>query len=172
MHNDYILVGPEEDPAKVSGMHDASAALRKIAETKALFVSRGDGSATDNAEQKIWTEAIGLLVPGRDPWRRITGSSMQQTLAAAASMNGYAFADRATWATFGDRRHLKVVLEGESRMIDQYSAILVNPTRHPQVKADLGMKFIEWLTSQEGRDTIASYKVEGEELFFPDQAKR
>jgi tungstate transport system substrate-binding protein len=168
MHDDYILVGPEEDPAKINGMHDVRAALRKIAEAEARFVSRGDGSDTDTAEREAWTEALGssgLLI---NAWHLETRSSMQQTLAAAASMSGYALADRATWVKFSDRHHLKIVVEGDPRMIDQYSAILVNPATHPQVKADLGMKLIDWLTSPEGRETIASYKIDGEELFFPE----
>jgi tungstate transport system substrate-binding protein len=167
MHDDYILVGPEEDPAKIGGMHDVRAALRKIAEAKALFISRGDGSTTDTAEQQIWTEAIGGEVPGREPWHRITESSMQRTLTAAALSGGYAFADRATWVKLSDHRHLKIVVEGDPRMIDQYSVILVNPAKHPQVKAKLGLAFIDWLTSEEGQSTIASYRVEGKEVFFP-----
>jgi tungstate transport system substrate-binding protein len=168
MYNDYIIVGPEDDPAKIKGMHDASAALRKIADAKALFISRGDMSTTDVAERRIWTEAVGRQAPDRDSWHLDTGSSMQQTLTTAASMNGYAFADRATWVKFTDRRHLRVDVDGDPHMIDQYAAILVNPARHPQVKADLGMAFIAWLTSSEGQDKIASYKIDGEQVFFPD----
>ena len=171
MYDDYILVGPEEDPAKIGGMHDARAALRKIAEAHALFISRGDRSTTDTIERGIWAEALSRSVPDREPWHLHTGASLQQTLATAASMNGYSFVDRATWAKFSDRGHLKIVVESDARMIDQYSAILVNPAKHPQVKAELGMAFIEWLTSKEGQDTIASYKVENEELFFPDYVK-
>jgi tungstate transport system substrate-binding protein len=168
MYNDYILVGPEDDPAKIKGMHDASAALRKIAAAKALFISRGDLSTTDAAERQIWTEAVGRQPADRDTWHLETGSSMQQTLITAASMNGYAFADRATWVKFSDRRHLRIVVDGDPRMIDQYAAILVNPARHPEVKPDLGRAFITWLTSPEGQDMIASYKLDGEEVFFPD----
>jgi tungstate transport system substrate-binding protein len=168
MYDDYILVGPEDDPAKIKGMHDASAALRKIVEAKALFISRGDMSATDVAERRLWTEAIGGQAPDRDSWHLETGSSLQQTLITAVSMNGYTFADRATWVQFSDRGHLGVVVDGDPRMIDQYTAILVNPARHPQVKSALGMVFIAWLTSPEGQDVIASYKLGGQQVFFPD----
>jgi tungstate transport system substrate-binding protein len=168
MYNDYILVGPEDDPAKIKGMHDASAALRKIADAKALFISRGDMSTTDVAERQLWTEAVGRQAPDRDSWHLETGSSMQQTVTTAASMNGYAFADRATWVKFGNRRHLGIVVDGDPRMIDQYAAVLVNPARHPQVKSELGIAFIEWLTSREGQDTIASYKIDDEQVFFPN----
>jgi len=168
MYNDYILVGPEDDPAKIQDMHDASAALRKIADVKALFISRGDMSATDLAERTIWTEAVGRQAPDRASWHLETGSSLQQTLVTAASMNGYAFADRATWVKFSARGHLRVVVDGDPRLIDQYAAILVNPARHPQVKSALGMTFIAWLTSPEGQAMIASYKLDGEQVFFPD----
>ena len=171
MHNDYLLVGPEEDPARIGGMHDVRSALRKVAEAKALFISRGDGSTTDTAERQIWIEAMGRPIPDRDPWHLDTGSSMRETLSTAASMDAYAFVDRATWANFSDRRHLKPVVEGDPRMIDQYSAILVNPAKHPQVKAELGTAFIEWITSREGQDIISSYKVNNEELFFPNGVK-
>jgi tungstate transport system substrate-binding protein len=168
MYNEFVLVGPEDDPAKISGTHDATAALRKIAEAKALFISRGDTSGTDAAERRLWIEAGGRPTPGRDAWYVETGSGMEQALSTAASMNGYALTDRATWANFGDRRHLKIVVDGDPRLMNQYAVILVNPARHPQVKAGPGMAFIEWLTSQEGQDTIASYKINGEQVFFPD----
>jgi tungstate transport system substrate-binding protein len=171
MHDEYILVGPQADPAKIGGMHDARAALRKVAEAEALFISRGDLSTTDVAERRIWTEAIGH-VPSHDAWHSETGSSMQRTLAAAALKNGYAFADRATWAKFSDHRHLKIVVAGDPRLVDQYSAILVNPAQHPKVKAALGMAFIEWLTSQDGQNAITTYKVEGKQVFFPDHVKK
>jgi tungstate transport system substrate-binding protein len=168
MYNDYVLVGPEDDPATIAGAHDAAPALRKIREAKATFISRGDVSGTDAAEKRLWTETGARPMPDRDPWYVETGSSMEQTLATAASMNGYALTDRVTWAKFGERRHLKIVVDGDPRLMNQYAVILVNPARHPQVKADLGMAFIEWLTSREGQDAIAAYRLEGEQLFFPD----
>lgn len=168
MYDDFVLVGPGDNPAKINGTHDAVAALRKIAEVKAPFVSRGDISGTDAAEQRLWTEAGGRPAPGRDQWYLQTGSGMEQTLTTAASMNGYTLTDRATWAGFSDRRHLKIIVDGDPRLINQYSVILVNPARHPQVKATLGMGFVAWLTSPEGQDMIASYKLGGEQVFFPD----
>lgn len=172
MYNDFVLVGPEDDPAKIDGTHDATAALRKIAEAKARFISRGDTSGTDAAEKRLWTEAGGRPRPDRDQWYVETGSSMEQALTTAASTNGYVLTDRATWAKFSDRHHLKIVVDGDSRLRNQYAVILVNPARHPQVKADLGTAFIEWLTSREGQDTIANYQVGGEQVFFPDYVKR
>lgn len=171
MYNDFVLVGPRDDPAKVDAMHDAVAALRKIAEARALFVSRGDTSGTDTAERRLWTEAGIRPTAQRDLWYVETGSGMEQTLATAASRNGYAVTDRSTWLTFKDRRELEILAAGDHRLINQYSVMLVNPARHPQVKSELGMAFIEWLTSPEGQDTIAGYKVEGEQLFFPNYAK-
>lgn len=168
MYNDFVLVGPRDDPAKIDATHDAVAALRKIAAAKARFVSRGDMSGTDSAEQRLWAEAGGHPIAARDLWYVKTGSSMEQTLTTAASTNGYALTDRATWVHFQDRRNLKIVVDHDPRLFNQYAVMLVNSAQHPGVKADLGMVFIEWLTSRQGQDTIASYKVEGEQLFFPD----
>jgi tungstate transport system substrate-binding protein len=168
MYNDFVVVGPKDDPAKIDGSHDAVAALRKIAAANARFVSRGDLSGTEAAEQRLWAEAGGLPIAARDLWYVKTGSSMEQTLAAAASVNGYALTDRATWLHFPDRRNLKIVVENDRRLFNQYAVILVNPARHPQVKAELGMAFIDWLTSPAGQAKIAGYKVEGQQLFFPD----
>ena len=168
MYNDFVVVGPKDDPAKIDGSHDAVAALRKIAAAKARFVSRGDLSGTEAAEQRLWAEAGGLPIAARDLWYVETGSSMEQTLAAAASANGYALTDRATWLHFPDRRDLKIVVENDRRLFNQYAIILVNPARHPQVKAELGMAFIDWLTSPAGQAKIAGYKAEGQQLFFPD----
>jgi len=168
MYNDFVIVGPKDDPAKIDATHDAVAALRKIATAKARFVSRGDLSGTEAAEQRLWTEVGSRPLAARDLWYLRTGSGMGQTLAAAARANGYALADRGTWVQFRDRRDLKIVVEDDPRLFNQYAAILVNPARHPQVKADMGMVCIKWLTSRQGQDKIASYKVEGKQLFFPN----
>jgi tungstate transport system substrate-binding protein len=168
MYNDFVLVGPKDDPAKIDATRDAVAALRKIAEVRALFVSRGDMSGTDAAEQRLWTEAGGKPTPDRDLWYAETGSSMEQTLATAASRNGYTLTDRGTWLKFNNRANLKIVVEGDQRLINHYAVILVNPAQHPQVKADLGMAFVEWLTSRDGQAAIAGYKVDGEPLFFAE----
>jgi tungstate transport system substrate-binding protein len=171
MYNDFVLVGPKDDPAKIAGTHEAVAALRKIAVAKARFVSRGDLSGTEAAEERLWTEAGGLPVAARDLWYVKTGGGMEQTLAAAASTNGYALTDRATWVHFRDRGELEIVVEGNPSLFNQYAVILVNPERHPQVKAEMGMAFIDWLTSPAGQVKIASYKIDGQQLFFPDSVE-
>ena len=168
MYNDFVIVGPEDDPAKIDATHDAVAALRKIAAAKARFVSRGDLSGTEAAEQRLWTEVGSRPLAARDLWYLKTGSSMGQTLATAVMANGYTLTDRGTWVQFRDRRNLKIVVEHDPLLLNQYAVMLVNPARHPQVKVDTGMAFIEWLTSREGQDKIASYKVEGQQLFFPN----
>src|SRR5262249_26926076 len=170
MYNDFVVVGPRDDPAKIGGTHDAVAALRKIAALKARFVSRGDRSGTDAAEQRLWTETGVHPAAAHDLWYVRTGSSMQQTLATAASTNGYTLTDRGTWLRFDDRRKLEIVVDGDPRLFNQYAVMLVNPALHPAIKADMGMAFIDWLTSPQGQDTIASYKVAGEQLFFPNYA--
>jgi tungstate transport system substrate-binding protein len=170
MYDDFVLVGPKDDPAKIDATRDAVAALRKIAEARALFVSRGDMSGTDAAEKRFWTEAGRKPTADRDLWYVETGSSMEQTLATAAARNGYTLTDRGTWLKFNNRANLKIVVEGDRRLINHYAVILVNPAQHPQVKADLGMAFVEWLTSRDGQAAIAGYKVDGEPLFFPEHA--
>lgn len=170
MYNDFVLVGPAGDPAKVDATHDPVAALRKIAKAQALFISRSDASGTAAAEQRLWSEAGVRPAARRDLWYIETGSSMEQTLSTAASMNGYVLTDRGTWLRFSEKRDLKIVLEGDPRLRNQYSVILVNPERHPQVKQGLGMTFIDWLTSRDGQATIAAYTINGEQLFFPNYA--
>jgi tungstate transport system substrate-binding protein len=168
MYNDFILVGPASDPARVDGGGDIVAALHKIAEAKAPFVARGDDSGTSKAELRFWKET------GIDPkttgtgWYRDTGSGMGPTLNTAAAMDGYTLSDRGTWLNFKNRQNLKVLVHGDRRLFNQYGVMLVNPARYPSVKQDLGAKFIEWLTSSTGQKTIADYKINGEQLFFPD----
>jgi len=168
MYNDFILVGPNADPAHVDGDMDIVAAFRKIAETKAPFVARGDDSGTSKAEMRLWKEA------GIDPktvggsWYRDTGSGMGPTLNAAAEMDGYTLSDRGTWLSFKNKQNLKIVVEGDLRLFNQYGVMLVSPQKHPRVKRDLGEKFIDWLTSPDGQRTIAGYKINGAQLFFPD----
>jgi tungstate transport system substrate-binding protein len=168
MHNDFILVGPTSDPAHVDGGKDIVAALRKIANAKAPFVARGDDSGTSKAEIRLWKEA------GIDPkaagggWYRDTGSGMGPTLNTAAAMDGYALSDRGTWLSFKNKQSLKINVEGDRRLFNQYGVMLVNPAKHPYVKQDLGRRFIDWLTSPEGQRTIADYRINGEPLFFPD----
>jgi len=168
MYNDFILVGPEADPAHVDGGKDIVAAFRKIAETKAPFVARGDDSGTSKAEMRFWKEA------GIDPktagagWYRDTGSGMGPTLNTAAAMDGYTLSDRGTWLSFKNKQDLMIVVEGDQRLFNQYGVMLVNPEKHPYVKRDLGEKFIDWLISPDGQRTIAGFKINGTQLFFPD----
>jgi tungstate transport system substrate-binding protein len=168
MYNDFVVVGPKNDPAKIDATHDAVAALRKIAAAKARFISRGDLSGTEAAENRLWAEAGGAPTAARDLWYVKIGGSMEHTLAAAASTNGYTLTDRGTWVNFRDRGGLKIVVEDDPRLFNQYAVILVNPARHPRVKAQMGMAFIDWLISPAGQAKIASYKVDGQQLFFPD----
>jgi len=168
MYNDFVLIGPASDPAHVDRGTDIVAALRKIADAKAPFVARGDDSGTSKAELRFWKEA------GLDPrtigagWYRDTGSGMGPTLNTAAAMDGYTLSDRGTWLNFKNRQNLKIVVQGDRRLFNQYGVMLVNPARYPSVKQDLGYKFINWLTSPAGQKTIADYKINGEQLFFPD----
>ncbi|HEX2116404.1 MAG TPA: extracellular solute-binding protein [Alphaproteobacteria bacterium] len=168
MYNDFILVGPKADPAKIGGSKDIAAALRKIAEAKAPFASRGDKSGTHAAELRLWKISGVNPESGKSGWYRETGSGMGPTLNTAAAMDAYALADRGTWLSFKNRRDLTVTVEGDQRLFNQYGVILVNPAKHAHVKKDLGMAFVEWITSPEGQKAIADYKIGREQLFFPN----
>jgi tungstate transport system substrate-binding protein len=166
MYNDFVLVGPKSDPAAVDGGHDIVTALAKIAAAKAGFVSRGDDSGTDKAEKRLWQEAAIDVKAASGTWYRDTGSGMGPTLNTAAALDAYALSDRGTWLNFQNRRDLKIVIEGDQRLFNQYGVMLVNPAKHAGVKQALGRKFIDWLVSPEGQKTIAAYKIDGEQLFF------
>ena len=168
MYNDFVLIGPKGDPAKVAGAKDIVAAFRKIQGAQAPFVSRGDKSGTHAAELRLWKDAGIDLAGARGPWYRETGSGMGPALNTASSMNAYIFADRGTWLNFKNRGELTIVVEGDNRLFNQYGVILVNPARHPHVKKDLGQAFIDWMLSAEGQRTIADYKIGGEQLFYPN----
>lgn len=168
MYNDFVLVGPKGDPAKIGGTRDIVAALKKIADSKTPFASRGDRSGTHAAELRLWRVAGVDPDSGKGGWYRETGSGMGPTLNTAAAMDAYALADRGTWISFRNRRDLIILVEGDQRLFNQYGVMLVNPAKHPHVKKDLGMQFVEWVTSPEGQKTIAEYKIEGEQLFFPN----
>ena len=168
MYNDFVLVGPQSDPAHVDGGQDIVAALRRIADTKAPFVARGDDSGTSKAELRLWQEAGIDPKAGEGGWYRDTGSGMGPTLNTAAAMDGYTLSDRGTWLSFKNKQALRIVVAGDRRLFNQYGVMLVNPAKHPTVEQDLGRKFIEWLTSPAGQKTIADYKINGEQLFFPD----
>jgi tungstate transport system substrate-binding protein len=166
MYNDFVLVGPASDPAGIRGMKDPPAALRKIAQAKAVFASRGDDSGTHKAELRLW-KAAGVDPKGQD-WYRETGSGMGPTLNTAAGLPAYALTDRGTWLAFSNKQDLTIVVEGDKRLFNQYGAILVNPAKHRHVKADWGQAFIDWLVSPEGQQAIADYKIGGQQLFFPN----
>jgi tungstate transport system substrate-binding protein len=168
MYNDFVLVGPKSDPAKVAGDHDIVAALSKIAAAQAPFVSRGDDSGTDKAEKRLWQEAGIDIKAASGRWYKDTGSGMGPTLNTAAAMDAYTLSDRGTWLSFQNRRNLAITVEGDKRLFNQYGVILVNPARHPTVKEALGRRFIDWLVSPDGQQTIASYKINGAQLFFPN----
>jgi tungstate transport system substrate-binding protein len=172
MYNDFVLVGPKSDPAKVGGTKDIVSALRSIRAARAPFVSRGDRSGTHFAELQLWRAAGVDIAEVRQPWYRDTGSGMGPTLNTAAAMNGYALSDRGTWLSFKNRAELAILVQGDARLFNQYGAILVNPVKHPHVKAQAGQAFIDWLVSPAGQNAISAYKIDGEQLFFPNAGAR
>jgi tungstate transport system substrate-binding protein len=167
MYNDFVLIGPKSDPAAVRG-RDIAAALKKIFDKKAAFASRGDKSGTHAAELRLWQGAGVDPASGRGYWYRETGSGMGPTLNTASAMNAYALTDRGTWLAFKNRGDLEIVVEGDRSLFNQYGAMLVNPARHPHVKKPEAEAFLDWLVSAEGQQAIASYKIGGEQLFFPN----
>ena len=171
MYNDFVLVGPKSDPARVAGGKDIAAALKAIAQAKAPFVSRGDKSGTHAAELRYFKLAGVDPAQGKGSWYRETGSGMGPALNTAASMNAYLLADRATWLAFRNRGELGIVVEGDRRLFNPYGVILVNPAKHPHVRQAEARAFIDWLVSDEGQATIAGYRIAGEQLFFPDASK-
>lgn len=168
MYNDFVLIGPSTDPAKTSGK-DIVEAFRKVSASNAPFVSRGDKSGTNAAELRYWNMA-GLEGKTGSGYRSC-GCGMGPALNMAASMGAYVLADRGTWLNFKNRQDLTILVEGDKRLFNQYGVLLVNPAKHPSVKTVEGQKFIDWLLSAEGQKTIASYKINGEQLFFPNAAK-
>ena len=168
MYNDFVLVGPKSDPAKIGGGKDILEALRKVAATQSPFVSRGDRSGTHAAELRYWKDAGVDIEKQKGPWYKDTGSGMGPTLNTASSMNGYVLTDRGTWLSFKNRGDLTILVEGDKRLFNQYGVMLVNPAKHPHVKKDLGQQFVEWVISPRGQAVIADYKINGEQLFFPN----
>ena len=167
MYNDFVLIGPKSDPAKVGGGKDIQVALQKIAAAQAPFVSRADKSGTHAAELRYWKGAGISIAPGT-PWYKETGSGMGPALNTASAMNGYILADRGTWLSFKNRGDLTILVQGDPKLFNQYGVMLVNPAKFPNVKKVQGQEFIDWLVSKNGQDVIASYKIEGEQLFFPN----
>jgi tungstate transport system substrate-binding protein len=168
MHNDFVLVGPGSDPAGIRGMNDAAAALRQIGDGEQVFVSRGDDSGTHKKELELW-QATGFDPrPASGAWYREAGSGMGATLNTANAMGGYTLTDRASWVSFGNKGELEILAEGDARLHNPYTAIVVNPERHPHVHASEAQAFVDWLVSAQGQAAIAAYRVDGQQLFFPD----
>jgi tungstate transport system substrate-binding protein len=165
MYNDFVIVGPSDDPAGLANAVDASTAMAAIADAEASFASRGDDSGTHSAEMRLWA-AAGVEPAGE--WYLSTGSGMGATLNTAAQVPAYALTDRGTWLSFQNRGPLTIAYEGDPVLFNPYGIILVNPERHPHVKAEAGQAFIDWIISDAGQAAIASFQVGGEQLFFPN----
>lgn len=172
MYNDFVIVGPARDPAAIAGLESAADALARIARSESAFASRGDDSGTHKKEQQLW-QAAGLD-PNRASggWYRETGAGMGATLNAAVAMGAYCLTDRATWITFRNKGDFAVLVQGDPVLFNQYGVILVNPERHPGVKADAGQALIDWLLSAEGQARIAGYRIDGQQLFHPNAAPK
>ncbi len=172
MYNDFVVVGPKDDPAGIKGMTDVAKALAKVAAGKAVFVSRGDDSGTHKRELGLWRDAGVDVAAASGSWYRESGSGMGATLNTAAAMSGYALTDRGTWLSFKNRGDLEVLVEGDERLFNPYGVILVNEKKHPHVKTGQGQKFVDWLISPTGQAAIAEFKVNGEQLFKPNALPR
>ena len=169
MYNDFVLIGPKSDPAKVNGTKDIAAALVKIKNAGAPFISRGDKSGTHSAELNLWKIAGVDIAKDKGPWYREIGQGMGAALNTASASNAYVLADRGTWLSFKNRGDLVISVEGDKRLFNQYGVILINPAKHAHVKKDLGQAFIDWLISPEGQKAIADYKINSQQLFFPNE---
>lgn len=167
MFNDFIILGPSEDPAGIAGAHTAVEALQRIARSRAVFTSRGDDSGTHRAEQRLWA-AAGVEPAGR--WYRSLGSGMGPTLNTAAGMDAYVLADRGTWANFRNRQNLVVLFEGDPALFNAYASVLINPERHPHIRHELALQWHQWLLSEDGQAAIAGFEINGERVFFPNAA--
>ena len=171
MYNDFVIVGPNADPAKIAGGTEATAALATIANSGALFASRGDNSGTHKKEKALWKAADIDPTEASGQWYRETGSGMGATLNAAVGMGAYTMTDRGTWISFGNKGGYEILVEDDPILFNQYGVILVNPDKHPRVKADAGQAFIDWILSDEGQAAIAAYQVKGQQLFYPNFTK-
>jgi len=168
MYNDFVIIGPATDPAGIAGLNDASVAMKKIADTKAFFTSRGDDSGTHGKEKSLWAAAGIDQQASSGDWYRETGSGMGATINAAIGMGGYTLTDRATWIKFGNKSDFTIMVEGDARMFNPYGVMLISQEKCPTVKSAEGQAFIDWLISEKGQQAIASYEVNGKKLFFPN----
>ena len=168
MFNDFVITGPAADPARIAGLGDTAEALRRIAAARAPFISRGDRSGTHAAELRLWQQAGIDPATGRGQWYREVGQGMGPALNTAAAQGAYILADRGTWLSFRNRQDQRILIEGDTRLFNQYGVMLVNTQRHAHVKAVDGQRFIDWLLSAAGQAAIASYRINGEQLFFPN----
>jgi len=168
MYNDFVLIGPKSDPAGIKGMTDVAEALKAIKSKGAPFISRGDRSGTHIAELDLWKAAGIDIGKEKGPWYKEIGQGMGAALNTASAANAYALADRGTWFSFKNRGDLDILVAGDKRLFNQYGVMLVNPEKHPHVKKALGQAFIDWLVSPEGQKAIADYKINGQELYFPN----
>jgi tungstate transport system substrate-binding protein len=171
MYNDFVLIGPNSDPAGIKGK-DIETALKTIEAKSAPFVSRGDKSGTHSAELALWKQAGIDIAASKGSWYREIGQGMGAALNTAGAMNAYVLSDRGTWISFRNRGDLDIVVEGDKRLFNQYGVMLVNPEKYPSVKQELGQTFVDWLVSPEGQAAIAGYKIDGQQLFFPDAEKK
>jgi tungstate transport system substrate-binding protein len=168
MYNDFVIIGPKSDPAGIKGMKDVAAALNTIKAKGASFISRGDKSGTHIAEINLWM-TVGIdIEKDKGPWYKSIGQGMGAALNTAAASNAYVMSDRGTWISFKNKSDLVIAVEGDKRLFNQYGVMLVNPAKHPTVKKELGQQFIDWLVSPEGQKAIADYKINGEQLFYPN----
>jgi tungstate transport system substrate-binding protein len=168
MYNDFVLIGPKSDPAGVKGGKDIVAALKTIKTKAAPFISRGDRSGTHIAELKLWKVAGIDIEADKGAWYKSIGQGMGAALNTSSGLNAYVLSDRGTWLSFKNRGDLTIVVEGDKRLFNQYGVMLVNPAKHPTVKKELGQQFIDWLVSPEGQHAIAGYKINGQQLFYPN----
>ena len=169
MYNDFVLIGPKSDPAGVKGMKDVAKALQMIKDKQAPFISRGDRSGTHLAELALWNKNAGIdIEKEKGPWYKSIGQGMGAALNAASASNAYVLSERGTWISFKNKGDLAIAVEGDKLLFNQYGVILVNPEKHANVKKDLGQQFIDWLVSPEGQKAIADYKINGEQLFYPN----
>ena len=168
MFNDFVITGPAADPARIAGLRDTNEALRRVAQARATFISRGDRSGTHAAELRLWQLAGVDPAQGRGQWYREVGQGMGPALNTAAAQGAYILTDRGTWLSFRNRQDQRILVEGDTRLFNQYGVMLVNPQRHAHVKAADGQRFIDWIVSPAGQAAIAGYRINGEQLFFPN----